>query len=379
MSMTFEMRRSWLVMAGVSAALLAPLAATWPWISTAVAQEKALATIEEDVQAFAIAPDNSIAFATQRIKRIKKAYVEHDDFWMGDTEGHHKKIIDGDKFNPTDAQLSYQVESLTWSPDSKRLIVKMDTSEIAQPQGTVVMQMDTQQTVRPNTVLYLMDREGREIPIKGAKDRTIEGAYNGAWSGDSTTLLYMTKPSGTFGEITTMRPEEGTTKKLFEGITFRALVWDTPRNHAFAIMESLKTLGVPKMVQLDLKDQTIRELFNVDAFQGYLSVSPSGNKLGYFRDGDTLEVHDLTNKQKPATIRVAIGEFDWAKDEQSVLLKRGDPQQSGDLLWVGVYSGRFDPFFHSLVFHAFQVAPDGATVAVTQPGRRALVIYPLAK
>ena len=233
-----------------------------------MAQQKALATIEEDVQAFAIAPDNSIAFATQRIKRIKKAYVEHDDFWMGDTEGHHKKIIDGDKFNPTDAQLSYQVESLTWSPDSKRLIVKMDTSEIAQPQGTVVMQMDTQQTVRPNTVLYLMDREGHEIPIKGAKDRTIEGAYNGAWSGDSTTLLYMTKPSGTFGEITTMRPEEGTTKKLFEGITFRALVWDTPRNHAFAIMESLKTLGVPKMVQLDLKNQTIRELFQRGCVSG---------------------------------------------------------------------------------------------------------------
>jgi hypothetical protein len=251
----------------------------------------------------------------------------------------------------------------------------MDTSEIAQPQGTVVMQLDTQQTVRPNTVLYLMDREGRNIPIKNSKDQMIENAYNGAWAADSSTLLYMTKPSGTFGEITTMKPEEGVEKKLFEGITFRALVWDTPRNHAFAIMESLKTLGVPKMVQLDLKNQTIRELFNVDAFAGYLSVSPSGNKIAYFRDGDTLEVHDLTSKQKPATVRVAIGEFGWSKDELSVLLKRGDPQQSSDLLWVGLYSGQFDPFFHSLNFHSFQVAPDGNTVAVTQPGRRALSLY----
>jgi hypothetical protein len=367
--MNTETSRRFLATAIAGAALLLPF--------LALGQSKALMTIEEDVQAFSIAPDNTIAFATQRIKRIKKAYVEHDDFWMADPGGHHKKIIDGDKFMPTDKQLSYQVESLTWSPNSQKLIVKMDTSEIAQPQGTVVMQLDTQQTVRPNTVLYLMDREGHEIPIKGAKEQTIENAYNGAWSADSSTLLYMTKPSGTFGEITTLRPEEGTTKKLFEGITFRALVWDTPRNHAFAIMESLKTLGVPKMVELDLKNQTIRELFSVDAFAGYLSVSPSGNKIAYFRDGDTLEVHDLTSKQKPATVRVAIGEFGWSKDELSVLLKRGDPQQSGDLLWVGLYSGQFDPFFHSLEFHAFQLAPDGNTVAVTQPGRRALSLYPL--
>src|SRR5580698_7012652 len=76
-----------------------------------LAQSKALMTIEEDVQAFSIAPDNTIAFATQRIKRIKKAYVEHDDFWIADDGGHHKKIIDGEKFMPTDKQLSYQVES----------------------------------------------------------------------------------------------------------------------------------------------------------------------------------------------------------------------------------------------------------------------------
>jgi hypothetical protein len=367
--MRMQTPRKWFVIGAVGCALVLPL--------VGLGQSKPLMTIEEDVQAFAIAPDNQIAFATQRIKRIKKAYVEHDDFWMADPSGHHKKIIDGEKFMPTDRQLSYQVESLTWSPDSKKLIVKMDTSEIAQPQGTVVMQLDSQQVVRPNTVLYLMDREGHDILVKGAKERTIEGAYNGAWSADGTTLLYMTKPNGSFGEITALRPDDGTTKKLFEGITFRALIWDTARNHAYAIMESLKTLGVPKMVQLDLQKQTIRELFPVDAFAGYLSASPSGNKIGYFRDGDTLEVHDITSKAKPAIVRVAIGEFDWSKDELSVLLKRGDPQQSGDLLWVGLYSGQFDPFFHSLEFHTFQVAPDGNTVAVTQPGKRALSLYPL--
>lgn len=342
-----------------------------------LAQSKPLMTIEEDVQAFAISPSNAIVFATQRIKRIKKALVEHDDFWTADDGGHKKKIVDGEKFMPDDRQLSYQVESLVWSPDSRRIVVKMDTSEIAQPQGTVVMQLDTQQSVRPNTVLYLMDSEGHEITVQGSKSRFVEGAYNGAWSADGSTLLYMSKPNGNFGEMASLRPSDGKTTALFPNHHFRAVVWDTKRDHAFGIEESLTRLGLPKLERLDISTQGIAELFPVEEFAGYLSVSPSGNKIGFFRDGDTLEVHDLTSKQKPVQVRVAIGEFQWSKDELSVLLKRGDPQQSSDLLWVGLYSGQFDPFFHSLEYHQFQIAPDGQTIAVTQPGRRALSLFPL--
>ena len=61
---------------------------------------KPLATIEADVQAFAIAPDNQIAYAVQRMKRIKKLTVEHDDFWVATIDGKKRKIIDGDKFTP---------------------------------------------------------------------------------------------------------------------------------------------------------------------------------------------------------------------------------------------------------------------------------------
>jgi hypothetical protein len=37
----------------------------------------------------------------------------------------------------------------------------------------------------------------------------------------------------------------------------------------------------------------------------------------------------------------------------------------------------FEPFFHGLEFHSFAIAPDGATVGVTEPGKRALVMYRL--
>jgi hypothetical protein len=108
-----------------------------------------------------------------------------------------------------------------------------------------------------------------------------------------------------------------------------------------------------------------------------LAVAPSARKLAYFKDGDTLEVRDVVGRAKPVVVRVAIGEFQWSKDEQHILLKRGQPQASNNLVWVGVYNGVFEPFFHGLEFHSFAIAPDGATVGVTEPGKRALVMYKL--
>ena len=66
----------------------------------ALADLKPVATFDQDVQAFAISQDNHIIYAVQRMKRVKKIIVEHDDFWVGDIDGKRKKIIDGDKFNP---------------------------------------------------------------------------------------------------------------------------------------------------------------------------------------------------------------------------------------------------------------------------------------
>ena len=66
----------------------------------ALADMKPVATFDQDVQAFAISQDNHIIYAVQRMKRIKKLIVEHDDFWVGDVDGKRKKIIDGDKFDP---------------------------------------------------------------------------------------------------------------------------------------------------------------------------------------------------------------------------------------------------------------------------------------
>jgi hypothetical protein len=364
-----------------------------------LADLKQVATFEQDVQAFAISQDNHIIYAVQRMKRVKKLVVEHDDFWVGTIDGKRRKIIDGDKFDPAPGseeeqeepppsddndkkkhpplprQHSYQVDSLTWSPDSRRIAVKMDTSEMAQPQGTVVQQLDEQQTVRPNTILYLMDDDGRQITIQGSKTSTLSDAFNADWLADGSTLVYLSKTSGNFSQLNALRPSDGKTRVLFEGHTFSAVAWDTKRNQAFAIEESTQVVGSPKLVQLDLMDQKRKEIAAMDEFAGFLTVSPSAQKIAYFRNGDTLEVRDLSGSAKPVQVRVAIGQFQWDRSEQRVLLKRGEPQKSGNLVWVGLYDGTFVPFFHDLEFHNFAIAPDGESVAVTEPGKRALVVY----
>jgi hypothetical protein len=108
-----------------------------------------------------------------------------------------------------------------------------------------------------------------------------------------------------------------------------------------------------------------------------LSLSPSGKKIAFFADGDAIEVRDLANQSKPVRVRAGMGVFGWSRDERRVLLKRGPPEKSGELVWVGLYDATFVPALHGLEYHAFAISPDGASIAVTQPGKEVLRVYPL--
>jgi hypothetical protein len=341
------------------------------------AQGKSLVKIDEDVQAFAIAPDNRIVYSVQHMRKVKKARLERDDLWVSSADGKQKKIADGEKLF-ADPLLSYQVQSFAWSPDGRRIAVMMQTAEMTQPKGTVDQQLDEQQTVRGVVGVYLMDSEGHQIPIQGAKDGLLNDGYNAAWLADGATLVYVTKTGGDFYELNSLRPADGKSKPLFQGHTFAALAWDTKNNRAFAIEESMKVLSSPMLVQLDLVKETRTAIMPVDEYAGDFALSPSAQKVGYFRDGDTLEVRDITNPSgKPTQVKVAIGQFQWGHDEKRVLLKRGDPLKSARLTWVGLYDGQFEPLLHDLEFHDYQISPDGRSVAVTEPGKRALLVYGL--
>ena len=362
---------------GVFVALLLVLSLTLYFPPQSRAQGKSLVKVDEDVQAFAIAPDNRIVYSVQHMRKVKKARLERDDLWISSPEGRQKKIVDGEKLF-ADPLLSYQVQSFAWSPDGRRIAVMMQTVEMEQPKGTRDQQMDEQQTVRGAVAIYLMDAEGHQIPIQGMKDGLLSDGYNAAWLADGVTLVYVTRTGGDFYELNSLRPTEGKSKPLFQGHTFAALAWDTKNNQAFAIEESMKVLSSPMLVRLDLVKETRTAIMPIDQYAGDFALSPSAQKVAYFRDGDTLEARDITNPgDKPVQVRVAIGQFQWGHDEKRVLLKRGDPLKSARLTWVGLYDGQFEPLLHDLEFHDYAVSPDGQFVAVTEPGKRSLLVYSL--
>lgn len=351
---------------------------------SAVAQDKPSAVVLADVSSFALSHTNRIVFSVPHLKRVKKVMVERDDITVSDLNGHQKIIVEPDKFMPVPPPSSYIVNGLSWSPDGRRIAVTMTT--IAAPgQEKESDDKDDQDTdnisrklsLPPNgsKAVALLDEEGHEIRVSGAKDRFIESATNAAWLMDDQTAVYLLG-AGPF-KIARVKPSDGQTKTLFEGHAFDSVVWDTPRNQAFAVGQSLSLSGKTALVQLGLMDETIREVARLANFQGQLTVSPSGKKVGYFIDGDTIEVRDIANPQSFVHVRTGPGKFEFSADDRRILLKRGSLDRSGDLVWVGLTDDSWNPILHDLEFHNFELASDGQAIVVMDPGKGVLKVYPL--
>ena len=78
---------------GVFLALFFVLSLTLYFPPQSRAQGKSLVKVDEDVQAFAIAPDNRIVYSVQHMRKVKKARLERDDLWISSPEGRQKKIV----------------------------------------------------------------------------------------------------------------------------------------------------------------------------------------------------------------------------------------------------------------------------------------------
>jgi hypothetical protein len=347
-------------------ALVAVLVMILATASTSFAQEKPRLLFEEDVAAFAVSQDNKIACAVPRMKRIKKIVIERDDIWVVTPSGGKKRIVEGDKFMPVPPPTTYVVDSLAWSPDGRRIAMNMNVQ--------IISTEDTS-AVTGGKQIALLEEDGQEIRVAGSKSRFIEDAWNGAWLVDGASAVYLTGV-GPY-KIMRLRPADGKITELFEGHTFDAVTWDTKRNQAFAVGRNLSVSGRLALVQLDLVNETVREISRLEEFFGRLSVSSSGKRIGYFENGDTITVVDVANPQKPARVRAGIGRFEFAREERRVLLKRGPEEKSGALVWVGLTDGSFRPILHDLLVHDFRIAPDGDSIVVTDPGRRILKVYPL--
>lgn len=343
-----------------------------------LAQLNPTVTIDADCSAFAISSDGRIVYSVPHIKRVKKVIIERDELWVADMKGHAKRILDPDKFMPTDHPATYIVNSLSWSPDERRIAMSF-TSMAAEPVKLNQDDSDDEDNSKPPTdvghVIGLLDDNGNEIKVANSKTRFIQNGTDATWLGDGVDVVYL-EGSGPY-KIERVNPAAGTTKELFAGHTFDTVNWDAKDNLAYCVGSDLSILGRTVIVKLDLVHETVEELARLADYRGELSVSPSGKKIGYFADGDNIVVIDLANPHKPIRIQAGYGKFLWSHDERRLLLKRGPEDKSNDLVWIGLADNSFTPALHDLLYHQFQITPDGNSIAVTEPGKRVLKIFPI--
>ncbi len=390
----------------------------FPPATTAQSLDKPTTNIDEDITAFAFAPDGRIVYSVRRMYRNKKYDMQRDDIWVADGNGgRRKRIFTGehftvagpvtpaerddssdeqdskgkkhkkdrtDKDKPLTPPFTYIVAGFNFSPNGRMVLVELLTS-------TILTQSDHQQDERMTLVL---DESGREIKLSG-DNAVIHEAADPMWLSDNQTIVYLTeilKPNVLFS-YRFANVKTGPAGPAFEGRTFIASVPIPRTNTAIAIERDKNLSGPPRLQRLELLAQDDKELATLDGYETGLSVSPSGKRVAYFIDKEVLEVRDLQNSNRLARVRIGLGAVQWSADESNLLVKRSPERKSGDLVWIplpplqNVSGKRSDeipviqpdpiPILHGLTFRDFAISPNGGTLAVVPPGKRNLLLFQL--
>jgi hypothetical protein len=352
-------------------------------VSSAQNLDKPLQSIDEEVTAFAFAPDGRIVYSVYR-KLKTKAYdaLEHDDIWLQEAGGKRRRLLEGQKYARGNQTFSYLIDSFRWSPNGRFILAQLFTTTVESDSGNGV---DSYQTL-------VFDDSGHEIRIaKG--DNVILDAANATFLPDNATVFFLSetlKPLPLFA-IKSTRLATGTFPSFYEGRSFRDVVWLKDMNFAIAVEQDRSLSGPPRLQHLDLFSDDHQELATLDGYEGGLSVSPSRKKVAYFIDKEVLEIRDLAFPSRVARIRVGLGIFRWSPDESRILLKRAPEKKSGDLVWIAlpplavpakgqdipVSQPGPSPIFRGISFRQFDISPDGRFLAVTMPGKRNLLVFPL--
>jgi dipeptidyl aminopeptidase/acylaminoacyl peptidase len=344
--------------------------------------DKPLQSIDEDITAFAYAPDGRIVYSVYRkIKTKVFDALEHDDIWLQEANGKRRRLLEGQKYTRGNQSFSYLIDSFRWSPNGHFILAQLLTTTVLDDTGKTE---DSIQTL-------LLDDSGKEIHInKGGS--VIPDAANASWQPDNATIAYLSeavKPRLLFS-LKFTRPATGALPSFYEGRTFRDIAWLPGVNSVIVVEQNRALTGPSRLQRLDLISDDAKELATLESYEGGLSVSPSGKKVAYFIDKEILEIRDLTSLNRVARLRVGLGVFRWSPDESRILLKRSIEKKSGDLVWIDLpplaaSSGHDAPvsqpqpvsILHGLSFRDFAISPDGRFLAVVITGKRNLLVFPL--
>ena len=344
--------------------------------------EKPVASIDEDITAFAFAADGRIVYGVNRPFKTKQYDLEHDDVWVQEAGGKKRRIFVGEKFQRGGAAFTYSVNSFRWSPNGHLILAELFTTTVDESGKTV----DAPMTL-------VLDESGKEV--KMGEDNVIKDASKPTWLQDNATVIYFAevlKPKVLFSFHYTNRA--GAPGLVFEGRTFLDAVPVPGSNTDYAIERDKNMSGPPRLQKLDMLAQDDKEIATLDGFEGGLALSPSGTKIAYYIDKEVIEIRDLTAPNKFARVRAGYGVFRWAPDETRILLKRSVEKKSGDLVWIAIpdlvtHTGDATsievsrptpaPILRGLTFRDFAISPDGKLIGVIAPGRRNLAVYPLPR
>jgi len=342
--------------------------------------DKAVTSVDEEVTAFAYAPDGRLVFSVRRMFRAKKYDLQRDDIFILETNGKKRRILEGQKFTPGDKPLTYQVESFTWSPNGHIVAVQLFTTTVDLEDG---------HAEDARALLFLED-SGRELH-PGGKDPLVMNAEQPLWLRDNATLVYLSEevaPRALFA-MNYLNLSTGPAGKAFEGRTFAEAVRISGSNAAIAVERDRNMDGPPRLQRLDLLAQDATELATLQTFAGGLSISPSGTKAAYYLDNEVLEIRDLEHPNHVARIRIGLGVLQWREDEKRLFLKRTIEKKSAELVEINIpalvayAAGQQlpvseptpNPLLHGLTIREFGLSPDGRFIGVVLPGKRNLQIF----
>lgn len=346
--------------------------------------EKPLVNIDEDISAFAFAPDGRIVYSVRRNFHTKQYDLERDDIWLQENGGKRRRLLQGEKFLRGNTPFTYTIDSFRWSPNGRLILAQLFTTSVVDERGTAQDSMMT----------LALEDNGKEIHL-GANDNLLKDAYGATWLVDNSTIVYLTeivKPRVLFS-FKYVNITAGPTGFVFEGRTFLDACPVPRTNVAIGVERDRSLTGPPRLQRLELLAQDDRELATLDGYEGGVSVSPSAKKVAYFIDKEVLEVRDLADPTKFARLRTGFGTFQWSPDETRLLLKRAPEKKSGDLVWIDipavsahaakdtdppVTQQELVPILHGLTFRDFAITPDGK-LAVIAPGKRNLLVFPLPR
>jgi dipeptidyl aminopeptidase/acylaminoacyl peptidase len=341
--------------------------------------DKPVMAVDDEVTAFAYAPDGRIVFSVRRMFKSKKYDMQRDDIFIAEANGKRKRILEGMKFTHGDKPFTYQVESFTWSPNGHYIAVQLFTT-------TVDPEDEHHDDAR---ALLLLDDSGHEVRPRG--DELVMEAEQPMWLRDNATLVYLTEEISTreLFSLHYLHMSGGPDQKAFEGRTFAAAVRIPGSNSAIAIERDRNMEGPPRVQKLELLAQEDQELATLDGYFGGLSVSPSGTKMAYFLDREVLEIRDLQNPDRVARMRVGLGVVQWNANESQIYVKRTVEKKSADLVSFRVPEltafrrGQVVPvlepepreLLHGLAIREYGLSADGRYLAVVLPGKRNLQVF----